>query len=40
MNEFEELLRQHKNVLERFVKYKVQDQCDAEECLWQTIRTF
>ncbi|MBR2951197.1 MAG: sigma-70 family RNA polymerase sigma factor [Lachnospiraceae bacterium] len=36
MNEFEELLRQHKNVLERFVKYKVQDQCDAEDLIQET----
>ena len=36
MNEFEELLRQHKNILERFVKYKIQDQCDAEDLIQET----
>ena len=36
MNEFEELLRQHKNVLERFVKYKVQVRCDAEDLIQET----
>ena len=36
MNEFEVLLRQNKSVLERFVKYKVQNQCDAEDIVQET----
>lgn len=36
MNEFEVLLDQNRNVLERFVKYKVQKPCDVEDIVQET----
>lgn len=36
MGEFEELLEQNKGVLERFVKYKIQNQNDADDVMQET----